>query len=147
MLTIDGPAVLQALPMDRCIAAVEEAFRAHAEGKVHSAVLSVHGEAGAFHTKVALTPAYFGAKTNANFPSNPSKRGLPSIQGAMLLFDASDGRIVAVIDSIELTALRTAAATAVAAKYLARADSRTVMIIGCGKQASAQLAALRQVLP
>jgi ornithine cyclodeaminase/alanine dehydrogenase-like protein (mu-crystallin family) len=63
-----------------------------------------------------------------------------------MLSDAIDGRVLAVIDSAELTALRTAAATAVAAKHLARPDSKVVVICGCGLQARAQLAALREVL-
>ena len=65
---------------------------------------------------------------NANFPGNPDRHGLPTIQGVIALFDAADGRLLALLDSIEITSLRTAAATAVAAKYLAperRAPSRS----------------------
>src|SRR5262249_8679055 len=87
----------------------------------------------------------FAAKTNANFPQNPA-RGLPTIRGVILLCDADDGTLLAVMDSMELTALRTAAATAVAAKHLARADSTVVTIVGCGNQAGAQCRALSQVL-
>jgi ornithine cyclodeaminase/alanine dehydrogenase-like protein (mu-crystallin family) len=63
------------------------------------------------------------------------------------LADAADGRPLAVIDSIELTVQRTAAATAVAAKHLARRNARTATIIGCGRQGAAQLLALTRVLP
>jgi ornithine cyclodeaminase/alanine dehydrogenase-like protein (mu-crystallin family) len=62
------------------------------------------------------------------------------------LFDAENGRPLALLDSAELTALRTAAATAVAAKHLARPDSTTATIVGCGRQAKAQLRALGRVL-
>jgi len=53
---------------------------------------------------------------NANFPGNPSAHGLPTIQGVVGLFDATNGRLLALLDSMEITTLRTAAATAVAAK-------------------------------
>jgi ornithine cyclodeaminase/alanine dehydrogenase-like protein (mu-crystallin family) len=72
---------------------------------------------------------------------------LPTIQGVVLLFDAIAGRPLAILDSIELTALRTAAATAVAARHLARPSSSTVTICGCGAQSAAQLLALARVLP
>lgn len=88
---------------------------------------------------------YYAAKVNANFPGNPVDYGLPTIQGALSLFDAHDGRLLALMDSIEITAIRTAAATAVAAKYLARADSRSVLIIGCGSQGRSQLRAVSRV--
>ena len=61
------------------------------------------------------------------------------------MFDASNGRPLAIMDSISITALRTAAATAVAAKYLARQDCDTLLICGCGAQAASQLDALRHV--
>jgi ornithine cyclodeaminase/alanine dehydrogenase-like protein (mu-crystallin family) len=86
-------------------------------------------------------------KLNGNFPENPATRGLPTIQGAILLCDGETGSILAVMDSIEMTLRRTAAATALAARYLARPDSRTIMICGCGAQGEAQLDALRSVLP
>ena len=62
-----------------------------------------------------------------------------------MLADAHDGKVLAVVDSIEITILRTAAATAVAAKKLARTDARTLLVIGCGHQARSQVRALRRV--
>jgi alanine dehydrogenase len=91
--------------------------------------------------------AYFAAKMNANFPGNRERLGLPTIQGIVLLFDAEDGVPLAVLDSIEITILRTGAATAVAAKRLARGDSRIATVAGCGEQGRVQLAALLGVLP
>jgi ornithine cyclodeaminase/alanine dehydrogenase-like protein (mu-crystallin family) len=85
-------------------------------------------------------------KVNSNFPGNPA-RGLPTIQGAVLLYDAGDGRLLAIMDSGEITSGRTAAASAVAARYLARRSSRTAGICGCGAQGRAQLAAIARVLP
>jgi ornithine cyclodeaminase/alanine dehydrogenase-like protein (mu-crystallin family) len=139
------------LGWDECIAAVEAAFRLHAEGRSLSpGVLGVRARDGGFHVKAAgleLGRTYFAAKTNANFSDNPRRHGLPAIQGVIVLCDADDGRPLAVMDSIEVTIRRTAAATAVAAKYLARPDARTVLLCGCGAQGRAQLRALARVLP
>jgi ornithine cyclodeaminase/alanine dehydrogenase-like protein (mu-crystallin family) len=131
-----------------CIAAVEDAFRGLALGAVPApGILGMHGEGGSFHVKAAFLAAgarCFAAKVNANFPGNAA-RGLPTIQGAILLFDAADGRLLAVMDSMGITALRTAAASAVAAKHLAREPCETLLICGCGGQAAAQLRALLTV--
>lgn len=143
VLTADDVAEL--LGIDDCIAAVEEAFRAHGEGRVHAGLLSAHAERGAVHIKTAMYGRWFAAKVNANFPGNPATNGLPAIQGVIVLIDATNGFPVAVLDSMELTTRRTAAATAVAAKYLARSGTRTAMLVGCGRQAVAQLAALRSL--
>ncbi|MGZ8312099.1 MAG: ornithine cyclodeaminase family protein, partial [Allosphingosinicella sp.] len=59
----------------------------------------------------------------------------------------ADGRLLALLDSIEVTLRRTAAATALAARFLARSESSTILVVGCGAQATAQLDALREVLP
>jgi ornithine cyclodeaminase/alanine dehydrogenase-like protein (mu-crystallin family) len=137
------------LTLDACMAAVEDAFRQHALGKAPPpGILSLHVEDGGFHIKTALLTLdrpYFAAKTNANFPHNGPRHGLPTIQGIVVLCDAVTGRPLAVMDSMAITALRTAAATAVAAKYLARTNSRTALICGCGGQAPAQLRALLRV--
>ena len=139
-----------------CIAAVEDAFRQLGLGQVPPpGILGMHAGDGSFHVKagfLALDRPYFAAKLNANFPQNTSRHGLPTIQGAVILSDAGNGAPLAIMDSISVTALRTAAATAVAAKYLARQEIGTALICGCGGQAAAQLRALlcvrkpRQVL-
>jgi len=97
---------------------------------------------GAFHIKAAIAGGRFAAKINANFFD-----AVPRIKGVVLLADASDGTPLAVMDSIEITILRTGAATAVAAKFLARADARTALICGCGLQGRIQAQALGRVLP
>jgi alanine dehydrogenase len=129
--------------------AVERGFGAAMEGKAAApAPLTLAGEGGAFHAKGAtlfLGRPYVAVKLNGNFPANPP--ALPTIQGAILLCDASNGALLAVIDSIEVTVRRTAAATALAARYLARADSSTLLLCGCGAQAPAQLEALAAILP
>jgi ornithine cyclodeaminase/alanine dehydrogenase-like protein (mu-crystallin family) len=139
------------LRWDECIAAVERAFRLHAEGRsLAPGVLAVPAPQGGFHIKAAgleLGRLYFAAKSNANYSDNPRRHGLPTIQGVIVLCDAADGRLLALMDSIEVTIRRTAAATAVAARYMARPDSRTITICGCGSQGRAQLRAIARVLP
>ena len=141
--------VAKLLSLEECIAAVEEAFRLRGEGKINSGTSSTHFPGGGFHIKTALdaTRGYFAAKLNGNFPGNPQHNGLPTIQGVIVLCDATNGSPLAVMDSIEITILRTGAATAVAAKYLARANSSVVTICGCGNQGRVQLRALARVLP
>jgi alanine dehydrogenase len=142
--------VLALLTLPECIDAVERAFRLHAEGRtLRPGVVGVPAGGGGFHIKAAGLigdPSYFAAKTNANFPANPCL-GLPTIQGTVLLADASTGAPLAVMDSGSITALRTGAATGVAAKYLARPDTSAATVVGCGVQGEMQLAALAAVLP
>ena len=141
-LILTAADVAELLTWDDCIDAVERAFRAHGAGKLHApGVSSAHLGRGAVHIKTAAFVGYFAAKANANFPGNAP---LPTIQGVLLLFDESNGIPLAVMDSIEITARRTAAATAVAAKYLAR-NGNCVEIYGCGRQGYAQLEALSRV--
>lgn len=142
--------VRRLMSMDECIDVVEDAFRQHALGRsIRPGVLGSHVAGGGFHVKTAgLTTereSIFVAKVNANFPGNPSRFALPTIQGAIVLFDATNGRLLAVVDSTEITSVRTAAASAVAARYLAREDAATVTVCGCGEQGRSQLRALTRV--
>jgi alanine dehydrogenase len=150
MLALSRADVLELLTLRDCVDGVERAFRLHAEGKtLGPGVLGIDAVDGGFHIKAAgILGArnYFAAKANANFSDNPRRHGLPTIQGAVLLADASNGTLLAVMDSGSVTALRTGAATAVAAKYLARPDARTATIVGCGVQGEIQLASIAAVL-
>jgi alanine dehydrogenase len=144
--------VVELLAMDDCIDAVERAFRLHAEGRtIPPSVLGAHVDGGGFHVKTAGLPAagrsYFAAKINANFPGNRERFEMPTIQGVIALFDVENGYLLALLDSAEITSVRTAAATAVAARYLAREDSAVVTVCGCGVQGRAQLRALVRVRP
>jgi alanine dehydrogenase len=142
--------VAHLLSLDECIVAVENAFRLHGEGRLGAPqMLSIHTAEGAFHIKAGLLPlskSYFAAKLNGNFFRNLERFNLPNIQGLILLCDGEHGYPLAVMDSIEITILRTGAATAVAAKYLARTDARVATICGCGNQGHVQLRALARVL-
>lgn len=141
-LLLTSSDIRQVLSIDDCIDAVEAAFRvSHGSGEAVSVAL------GHFHAKAAVAGNRFAAKINGNFPANPESNGLPTIQGLIVLSDAANGTPLAVLDSVEITTLRTAAASAVAAKHLARADARTITIAGCGVQGRAHLEAIRRVRP
>jgi alanine dehydrogenase len=141
--------VARLLTMGECISAVEHAFKLFACGKAPApGILGIHATHGGFHIKAGILNLgrnYFVAKTNANFPGNRTSNGLPTIQGIVTVFDAENGRLLALMDSIEITILRTGAATAVAAKFLSREDSKIVTICGCGNQGEVSIRALREV--
>ena len=149
MLILSRRDVLSLLSLGDCIDAVEHAFRLHAEGRTFGpGVLGVAAGDGSFHVKAAGLAGdtrYFAAKTNANYPRNPARFGLPTIQGTVVLSDATTGVPLALMESGSITALRTGAATAVAAKFLARRDARTATVVGCGAQGEIQLAAVAAI--
>ena len=138
-------------PLRECINAVEKVFRWHGEGKLAgSGILGMKTRDGGLHVKTAVLSGdgnYIVAKLNTNFPENRTRFGFPTIQGVIVLSSAENGRPLALLDSIEITIKRTAAATAVAGKYLARKNSSIATICGCGEQGRAQLRALLVVLP
>jgi alanine dehydrogenase len=145
VLILSAQDVRALLTIDDCIAAVEEAFLLHGQHRsIGPASLSLHVDGGAFHVKSAALGTSFVTKTNGNFFDNPS-RGLPRIQGVILLADTTNGRPLAIFDSIDITVLRTGAATAVAAKHLARPDARTLLVCGCGLQGRVSVEAIRRV--
>ena len=136
------------LRLSDCIEAVEQVFRAEAVGEVQPpGVLGFQVTDGGFHLKAAGYGQYFATKINANFPANPGQYNLPTIQGVVALFEATRGTLLALMDSIEITAQRTAAASAVAARYLARRDAVKATIVGCGVQGRFQLEAIHLVRP
>lgn len=134
------------LGIEECMTAVEHAFGLYAEGKAFPPrVLGLHADNGGFHIKagmLGLSRDYFVAKINANFPGNPQQFGLPTIQGVIVVCDAVNGRLLAVMDSIGITIIRTGAATGIAAKYLARRNTSVVTICGCGNQGRISVKAL-----
>jgi alanine dehydrogenase len=139
------------LSLEKCMTAVEQAFKLHAEGQTTPpGILGIHARDGGFHIKAGLLDlgrTYFAAKTNANFPQNMKRFGLPLIQGVIVLCDGESGSLLALMDSMEITMLRTGAATGVAAKYFARPDARVATICGCGNQGRVSLKALALVRP
>ncbi len=131
--------------IEEVIQIVEEAFREKGAGRVEVPPKpGIHPQKDAF---IHAMPAYIpkmssaGVKWVSGFPANP-KHGLPYISGIIILNDVQNGRPVCVMDGTWITAKRTGAATAVAAKHLAREDAKVVSIIGCGVQGRSNLEAL-----
>jgi ornithine cyclodeaminase/alanine dehydrogenase-like protein (mu-crystallin family) len=136
--------------MAELIDALAAAFRDRGEGRAElPPKLGVHPTPESFfHAMPALWPAESaaGVKWVGSFPGNRA-RGQPSISALMVLSDPRDGRPLAVMDGRWLTARRTAACSALSARFLARTDSRTLGVLGSGLQARAHLEAFREVLP
>lgn len=149
-LLIARPRVAALADSKEYLACMRDAFADLAAQRYElPAVSHVRGNGGGFHVKAAVRAGNRGiaaVKVNANFPGN-AERSLPTIQGFIALFDANDGTLLALMDSIEITARRTAAVTALAATLLARPESRVLAIVGCGMQARYHLEALRDVMP
>jgi alanine dehydrogenase len=141
--------VAELLSVNECIDAIEGVFHLYGNGQAQKpGILGVHTEAGGFHIKAGvlkLGRSYFVAKTNANFPNNPQRHSLPTIQGVVAVFDGDNGKLLALLDSIEISILRTGAATAVAAKYLAKKDSTRLTICGTGNQGRISLRSLEKL--
>jgi len=139
--------VRRALTMAEAIEAVEAAFRAYGQGRAQMPpkpyLLFPKGD-------LRCMPAYIpeiGFASVKNVNVHPGNSGLPTVMGTLTLFDPDTGFPVAIMDATELTAIRTAAAAAVATRYLARRDSETIAIIGAGGQSHAQLEGLMLTLP
>ncbi len=138
------------LTMAEIIAALERMFREKGEGRVEMPPkIGIHPAPDAFiHAMPASIPAQraAGIKWVGGYPEN-SKRGLPYISGLLILNDFETGIPLALMDATWITAKRTGAATALSAKYLARPDSATVGILGCGVQGRSNLEALKVLFP
>jgi ornithine cyclodeaminase/alanine dehydrogenase-like protein (mu-crystallin family) len=134
-----------ALPMRSIIGAVEEMFRLKGRGLVEMPPKpGIHPRPDAFiHAMPAYIPAMrsAGIKWVSGYPQN-QKRGLPYINGLLILNDPETGMPLCVMDCTWITAQRTGAATAVAAKYLARPESASAGILACGVQGRSNLEAL-----
>ncbi len=133
------------IPMREIIQIVEEAFLEKACGKTEVPPKpGIHPKKDAF---IHAMPAYLqtlkaaGVKWVAGFPENP-KRGLPYISGLLVLNDPETGFPICIMDCTWITAKRTGAATAVAARRLAREDSSVLGVLGCGVQGRSNLEAL-----
>lgn len=136
------------LTMQEIIDALEKMFKLKGEGKVEMPPKpGIHTRKDAFiHAMPAFIPDMnaAGMKWVSGYPKN-YKKSLPYITGLMVMNDPETGVPLAVMDCVWVTAKRTGAATAVAAKYMARQDSRTIGILGCGIQGESNLEALMTV--
>lgn len=138
------------LTVREIIDALEVAFKEKGEGQVEMPPKpGIHPQPDAFiHAMPAYIPALksAGLKWVSGFPENLEK-GLPYITGLLVLNDPETGLPLSVMDCVWITGMRTGAATALAAKYLARPDSASVGILGCGVQGRTNLLALDELFP
>ncbi len=138
------------LPMKEIIDLLEKAFLEKGNGKVEMPPKpGIHTMPDAFiHAMPAYIPSMrsAGIKWVSGYPEN-FKRGLPYISGLMILNDVETGIPYAVLDCSWITAMRTGAASALSAKYLARPESATVGILACGVQGRTNLEALACLFP
>jgi ornithine cyclodeaminase/alanine dehydrogenase-like protein (mu-crystallin family) len=136
--------------MREIIDALAIAFREHGKGQVEMPPKpGVHSRPDAFiHAMPAYIPALraIGMKWVSGYPANQA-RGLPYITGLLILNDDDTGLPLAVMDCTWITGMRTGAATALAARYLARPEAETVGILGCGVQGRTNLEALNVLFP
>jgi alanine dehydrogenase len=140
-LILNHKQVIDLLKMSEVITVVEQAFRDLAEGKGSmppKAYLPV--ENGDFRAMPASLPGAAGLKWVSVHPGNPAI-GLPTVMAVLIYNDSQTGFPLAIMDATDITAYRTGATAAIAAKYLARADSQTLGVIGAGRQAYTQIEA------
>jgi ornithine cyclodeaminase len=149
MLVLDAAETRSALPWDGLVKALGDMF---AKGCVmpvrHHHEVEVPGEADA---TLLLMPAwqpgaYIGVKMVSVFPGNQT-RGLPAIHGSYLLSSGKTGELLAIVDGGELTARRTAAASALAARCLARPDASSLLMVGTGRLSANVIEAHASVRP
>jgi alanine dehydrogenase len=128
-----GRLVEQAVSPDRAVEAVRAAFIAHARGEwtMPPKVYVTNYPAGDFRAMPALGGGHALLKWVTSFPGNPLQ-GLPTVAGVVLLSDAENGQLRAVLDAAAVTALRTGAAAVLAAETLGRSDATTAAVIGAG---------------
>ena len=138
------------IPLGEVIGLVEKGLFEHGKGRVENPPKpGIHSKPDSF---IHAMPAYFrglgigGLKWVSGYPSNRAL-GLPQILGVMIVNDMETGVPLAVLDCRWITAVRTAAVTAVTAKFCARKDSETLGIVGCGVQGRMNLLALKEVVP
>jgi len=136
--------------MRQIIDALDEGFRLRGQGQTEMpAKIGIHPGPDAF---IHAMPAYVkgleaaGMKWVSGYPSNLGK-GLPYITGLLILNDAQTGIPIAVMDCAWITAMRTGASVGISAKYLARPDTQTAGMLGCGVQARTSLMAMVETLP
>lgn len=152
LLVLSRTDVERALTIDAVIEAVEQGFRQDPEGvnRTYPVIReSVPEHEGIFGVKAgyAVRQEVLGLKAGGFWQKNMERLNLPNHQSVMLLFDPSSGAPTALINANWITAIRTGAAGAVAARHLSRPDSARVALIGAGAQARTQLRALTRVRP
>src|SRR3977135_2955993 len=152
VLVLNHREVEQLLPMSECIWAMEEALAALARGEAHQTLRTifrppeVRGVLAMMPTFRASSFPLFGLKAICVFPGNAAI-GKDAHQGGVMLFDGTTGELLALVNASAITAIRTAAVSALATRLLAREDAGDLAIIGAGVQARSHLAAMICVRP
>ena len=148
MRFIDREEVSRRLTYETCIPIVRQAMIAFSKGETRQLLRSIitlsDGRLFGVMPGAMGAHASFGAKLISVFHGN-SDRGIPSHQGVVVLFDPENGAPVCVLDAGEITAVRTAAASAVATDALARKESRRLALLGYGEQAHTHARAISKV--
>lgn len=151
VLILNRQQVLRLLRPSECLALMDAAFRAVSDGGAVQPIRtritpgSVPGALGIMPGFIDR-PRALGIKVVTVFEGNFA-RGVPSHQGAVLLFDADEGALRGIFDAGAITAVRTAAASAVATRELARTQAQTLTILGYGEQAIRHVEAMLLVRP
>src|SRR6187402_3903350 len=145
-LFVNKEKIASLLPMEECIEVMEKMFRSLAAGECLQPlrnIMRLPDGSGVLGTMPghAGKLGVMGIKVITVFHAN-SESGLPSHQGIVMLFDAKHGQPLMLFDALEITAIRTAAASAVATKFLSRENSSTLAIIGSGEQAKRHIEAM-----
>ncbi|MBR3296084.1 MAG: ornithine cyclodeaminase family protein [Clostridia bacterium] len=145
-LFIDAGYVRENLSPVVCIGLMEEVLKEQDDGSFVQYIRNqtVFPDSNIFGVMPAYSGKYFGAKVLSVYPDN-FKRGLPSHQGAILLFEEETGKLIATVDAGMVTKIRTGAVSAVASKYLAVKRPEVLCIIGCGEQGESHIEALSEV--
>jgi ornithine cyclodeaminase len=150
ILILDNAQIRELLPMTECIELMADALAALARGEVFQPLRTIIRPPEA-RGLLGLMPAFrageqgaFGMKAICVFPENPA-RGKDAHQGAVILFSRETGEMLALMNASEITAIRTAAISAVATRLLAREDAQQLALIGAGVQARTHLTALSTV--
>ncbi|MEI5906877.1 ornithine cyclodeaminase family protein [Bacillus spongiae] len=150
MLFINQEQVKQMLSMEKCITIMEKVLVDLSNGEtvqpLRTAIPVNQNNLLGLMPGILKKEEVVGTKLITIFPEN-HKEGLPSHQGVVIIFDAKDGKMKAVVDGSEITAIRTAAASAVATNYLANPHSEVLTIIGTGEQARTHLEAMLLIRP
>jgi ornithine cyclodeaminase len=147
MKVFDEDATRQALPFGTLIERLRDMFRAGCQVPArHVHLVQTEAAQGTVLIMPAWNERYLGIKTVNVFPGNAGK-GLPGLFSAYTLFDATTGQVLAQMDGNVITSRRTAAASALAASYLARKNARRLLVIGAGRVASLLPLAYREVMP
>jgi len=149
LLIIRSAEIRKLLPMSECIEVMDRAMRAFSAGTVNAPsriIAELGNDAGYFILMPGelQDPAIYGAKVVGLHPGNPAQ-GRPAVQGFVTLFDHATGSPVALVDGAEITAVRTAAASALATRELARENASSHGILGTGVQAASHLESINCV--